>query len=421
MRAGKSARNQGLSPESVTGLPLSVSGARRMGEAAWATSSRKQTCGRLSRTAASSSARLSLRAAKKNSSFTCAAIGYAGEGSASFGPGAACPAIEPSRIWNRHGSSLESSTSWATLQSIPPAIPTFANLLASRREIFARWAMTLRQRRLKGWLRPANPDQRPSRASAFLVAAAIALPGLAHADALSVRAFGQLALRCGASVAPSTLAALARTESSFQPLAINDDTTRTRRVPATRDIAVQIASKLLESGHSVDIGLMQIYAQNFASLGLTLETAFDPCRSIAAAAAILAGAYAGGDTHDAQQSALRVAISKYNTGDAQRGFVNGYVHKVELAAQHVVPAIDVGTPPAAIDSPASPTPAPAAPVDPNAPASWDVWSSYEYDDARHQDPASPAADARGTGSGGLADAEKEPTAAVLDLGSTVER
>ena len=281
--------------------------------------------------------------------------------------------------------------------------------------------MTLGQQRLKGRLSAANRNHRSTRASAFLIAAAVVLPGLAHADALSVSEFGQLALRCGASVAPSTLASLARTESAFQPLTINDNTTRTSGVPATRDVAIQIASKLLEAGHSVDIGLMQINSRNFASLGLTLETAFDPCKSIAAAAAILAGAYAGGDTHVAQQSALRVAISKYNTGDAQRGFTNGYVHKVELAAQHVVPALDVGTTPAAMDSQAPRAPAPAAPVDPNAPPSWDVWSSYDYDATHHQDPSSPAVGAPATGSGVLADAGKGPTAAVLDLGSTVER
>jgi type IV secretion system protein VirB1 len=131
---------------------------------------------------------------------------------------------------------------------------------------------------------------------------------------------------------------VARTESGFQPLAINDNTTGTRGVPATSDIAIQIATKLIEGGHSVDVGIMQINSSNFVRLGLTLEAAFDPCRSIAAAAVILAGDYAGGETHQQQQSALRVALSKYNTGDAQRGFANGYVQQVELAARRVVPA-----------------------------------------------------------------------------------
>ena len=245
--------------------------------------------------------------------------------------------------------------------------------------------------------------------------------GPAWADPLSVGEFGQLALRCGASVAPSTLASIARTESAFQPLSINDNTTGTSGVPATRDIAIQIASKLLEAGHSVDIGIMQINSANFARLGLTLEAAFDPCRSVAAAAVILAGDYAGGDTHEGQQAALRVAISRYNTGDAQRGFANGYVHKVELAARHVVPAIDVGAAPAAIDSQPAPAAASAAAVDPNAPPSWDVWPSYEYAAARHHEVQPPAAPTPAAGPALSAAAGGGPAAAVTVSGPAVER
>lgn len=194
---------------------------------------------------------------------------------------------------------------------------------------------------------------------------------------MPVAEFGQLALRCAPSVAPSTLASIAQTESAFQVLSVNDNTTQTSGVPATREIAVQIAAKLLEAGHSIDVGIMQINSANFGKLGLTLDAAFDPCRSISAAATLLAGDYAGGDTHEAQQSSLRAAISRYNTGDAVRGFENGYVHKVELAARRVVPAIDVGTSSAAIDRQVVPPPV-AAPVDPNAPPAWDVWASYDY-------------------------------------------
>ena len=208
----------------------------------------------------------------------------------------------------------------------------------------------------------------------------------ALAAPLTITEFGQLALRCGPSVAPSTLASIAQTESGFEPFSINDNTTGISGVPATRDIAMQIASKLLEAGHSVDVGIMQINSANFAKLGLTLQAAFDPCKSITAGAAVLVGDYAGGDGHDQQQSALRVAISRYNTGDAQHGFTNGYVRKVELAAGHLVPALDVGTPQAAIDR--QPLQAAAAmSVDPNAPPSWDVWSAYEYAAARPESAA----------------------------------
>lgn len=257
-------------------------------------------------------------------------------------------------------------------------------------------------------------------AVAFVVAT-IAISAPAYANPLSAAAFGQLALRCGPSVAPSTLASIARTESAFEPLSINDNTTGTSGVPATRDIAVQIASKLLEAGHSVDIGIMQINSANFGRLGLTLEAAFDPCRSVAAGAAVLAGGYTGGATHEVQQSALRVALSKYNTGDAQRGFANGYVDKVELAAARIVPALDVGTAPAAIDSQSLPAAAPVAPADPDAPPSWDVWSSFDYAATHHQNTHALAPPIPGPGSAVLADAGRGPTAAVAVSGPARER
>jgi type IV secretion system protein VirB1 len=243
----------------------------------------------------------------------------------------------------------------------------------------------------------------------------------ACAAPLSVSAFGQLALRCGPSVAPSTLASIARTESDFQPYSIHDNTTGTSVAPATSDVAMQIASKLTEAGHSVDIGIMQINSANFALLGLTLEAAFDPCKSVAAGAAILAGDYAGGDTHAGQQSALRAAISRYNTGDAQRGFANGYVHKVEMAAGYIVPALDVNAGPAVMDSHPLPAAPLITPTDPNAPPSWDVWSSFDYAATHRHTTQAPASSGPVPGSAVLADAGSEPAAAVTVSGSIVER
>jgi type IV secretion system protein VirB1 len=243
----------------------------------------------------------------------------------------------------------------------------------------------------------------------------------AFADPLSVSDFGQLALRCAPSVAPSTLASIARTESGFEPLSIHDNTTGTSGAPATRDLAIQIASKLLGAGHSVDIGIMQINSANFARLGLTLEAAFDPCKSVAAGAAVLAGGYTGGDTHEGQQAALRVALSEYNTGDAQRGFTNGYVHKVELAARGIVPALDVGVAPTATVSQLPRAAVPAAPIDPNAPPSWDVWPSFDYAAARHQDVPAPALSVSGPDAAVLTSAAGGPAAPVTVSGPALER
>ena len=214
----------------------------------------------------------------------------------------------------------------------------------------------------------------------ILVAACLMEPRAgAVAAGLPLGEFGQLALRCAPDVAPATLASIANVASRVEPLAINDNSTRTMAAPATADIAIQAATRLIAAGHSVDLGLMQINSGNLARLGLTPATAFDPCQSIAAAARILVGSYAGGATHDDQQTALREAISDYNTGNAVDGFGNGYVHKVELSAAHVVPAIDV-----AANATPSPPPAPvamraastaAAPL--QSPANWNVWSAQD--------------------------------------------
>ncbi|WP_239020850.1 transglycosylase SLT domain-containing protein, partial [Novacetimonas maltaceti] len=116
------------------------------------------------------------------------------------------------------------------------------------------------------------------------------------------------------------------------------------------------------------------------ALGLRVQDAFDPCVSIGAASIILSDTYVGGESHEAQQKALRVTISRYNTGDAQRGFTNGYVGKVEASARKVVPALDVGMGQSGV--PAAPQPQQVAvPTDPNAPPVWDVWGSFEYSTA----------------------------------------
>ncbi len=206
-----------------------------------------------------------------------------------------------------------------------------------------------------------------------------------RAQPLTAAQFGELALRCGPAVAPLTLAAVAKTESHFEPLTINDNTAGVTGVPATPAIAIQLATSLLEAGHSLDLGLMQINSANFRRLGLTPDAAFDPCHSVAAAATILTGAYVGGDTHLEQQAALRGALSAYNTGDAVSGIANGYVSKVELAARQVVPAIDVGAvPPPTAAVPVVRTSLPPPPAsDPDAPPPWNVWASFDYDALGH--------------------------------------
>lgn len=87
----------------------------------------------------------------------------------------------------------------------------------------------------------------------------------------------------------------------------------------------------LNSNGSRDYGLMQISERNFGWLGLTLQSALDPCTSIRAAATVL------------------TSLSRYNTGDPARGIANGY-------ATRVIAVMDEGRSVPAV--PTAPQPAP---------------------------------------------------------------
>ena len=157
---------------------------------------------------------------------------------------------------------------------------------------------------------------------------------------LPLALFAQLAAACGSMVHVDTLAAVARTESRFNSLAIGDTTTGRSHAPATLTEAVTTATALLAEGHSLDLGLMQVNSANLPGLGLTVGDAFDPCRSLAAGARVLADGYRRAPDEDAQHALVR-ALSRYNTGSPVRGVANGYVAKVQASATELVPAIRV--------------------------------------------------------------------------------
>ncbi len=137
-----------------------------------------------------------------------------------------------------------------------------------------------------------------------------------------------LASQCAPTVAPETVVAIVRTESQGYPFALN---VNGARQPASQSNAVDaaaVARRYVAAGYSVDLGLGQINSRNMRWLGLTWETVFDPCTNIAALGQILSQNYqaVAGGRHP--QTALRLAISLYNTGSTSRGFRNGYVAKV---------------------------------------------------------------------------------------------
>ncbi|HEX7929837.1 MAG TPA: lytic transglycosylase domain-containing protein, partial [Sphingomicrobium sp.] len=167
-----------------------------------------------------------------------------------------------------------------------------------------------------------------------------------------------LAAQCAPDVAPSTLLAVARAESALDPFAIgvNGPAVRRGRARSTAE-ALTMARCLLHAGRDIDLGLAQINVRNLSRLGLSLEAAFDPCRNIAAGARVLRDGYErGAARHGPGQPALRVALSYYNTGHAERGFANGYVARVTAhagrdaaGADHRVRPAAAATPPEAAD------------------------------------------------------------------------
>jgi type IV secretion system protein VirB1 len=143
-----------------------------------------------------------------------------------------------------------------------------------------------------------------------------------------------LADRCAPAAAAETLLAVAQAESRLDPYAVgvNHGAPPARR-PQSRAEAVTLAKALLAAGANIDLGLTQINSANLGRLGLSVEDAFDPCRSLASAAAVLQAAYGQARAVIADpQAALRTAFSLYNTGDRSRGFRNGYVTRVLSAA-----------------------------------------------------------------------------------------
>jgi type IV secretion system protein VirB1 len=166
-----------------------------------------------------------------------------------------------------------------------------------------------------------------------------------------------LAAACAPTAAPSTLAAVAKVESGFDPLAIGVNGPSGRQLhPATRAEAAATARRLIASGFSVDLGLAQINSANLGRLGLSIEHAFDACANLEASGRVLQAAYVRTLTRsNGPGVATLQALSIYNTGRPDRGFANGYVAKVAAAATGMA------------DPPTAPRPPRTAP------AAWDVF------------------------------------------------
>jgi type IV secretion system protein VirB1 len=150
--------------------------------------------------------------------------------------------------------------------------------------------------------------------------------------------FIALAGACAPAIHAQTAAALVQVESAYNPWAIGVVGGVLRRQPRSRGEALATARALQATGWDFSVGLGQINARNFARLGLTLETAFDPCTNLRAMQVILsecfdrAQASVAGTGTGSRQQALRHALSCYYSGNFATGIRHGYVHRVVAAS-----------------------------------------------------------------------------------------
>jgi type IV secretion system protein VirB1 len=147
-----------------------------------------------------------------------------------------------------------------------------------------------------------------------------------------------LALACAPQVHADTARALVSVESAFNPWAIGVVGGALERQPRTRAEALATAKALQAAGWNFSVGLGQINVGNFERLGLTVESAFEPCANLAAMQTVLAECFdraSGAVSKATDQLALRQALSCYYSGNFATGFRHGYVRKVVVAARAV--------------------------------------------------------------------------------------
>ena len=150
--------------------------------------------------------------------------------------------------------------------------------------------------------------------------------------------FTSLAQVCAPEIHPNTLAHIVRVESDYNPFAIGIVGAHLERQPRNRDEA-RATTAWLEAHHfNYSVGLGQVNKNNFAKYGLSAETAFEPCRNLQAAAAILKECYQRAlQTTVDQQIALRDSFSCYYSGNFLTGYRAGYVIKVVTARVAMAP------------------------------------------------------------------------------------
>ena len=163
--------------------------------------------------------------------------------------------------------------------------------------------------------------------------------------------FVALVAACAPQVDIATAHALVAAESGFNTHAIGVVAGSLQRQPRNLAEALATARRLQMDGWNYSVGLAQINARNFERLGLTAQSAFDPCANLGAMQVVLTGCYdrAVRQGSGAQRS-LRRALSCYYSGNFVTGFEHVYIGRVARS----VPAAAVRPPSASFQPKESP-------------------------------------------------------------------
>ena len=140
-----------------------------------------------------------------------------------------------------------------------------------------------------------------------------------------------LVLSCAPLVAADTARALIQVESGGNPFAIGVVGGALVRQPLNVAEARATVAALESAGWNYSVGLGQINKRNFQRLGLSPQTAFEPCANLTAMQAILSECFSRASQRAPKQAALRDAFSCYYSGNFLTGHRHGYVGKVLTA------------------------------------------------------------------------------------------
>ena len=160
----------------------------------------------------------------------------------------------------------------------------------------------------------------------------------------------QLRDLCAPTAPLVTLAAIVSAESGGNPNALQLDfphsllrrwrlppgTLRLMRQPNSAKEALEWIDYLNARHVSVDVGLMQVSTDEATRRHISPAALLDPCTNVRTGWAILSDDYQiEVRTYGPGQAALQHALSRYNTGDTNRGIDNGYLARVMAALKRL--------------------------------------------------------------------------------------